>query len=348
MHAKMSFYDLKPPSMSDFQYAAYFRRIQDLKKLQVKANDVSWLEQHRPPDRAYDIVLYLGCNILRTPHIARQVVDVFTHLNLDFVAVGGVYYCCGIVHDKFDGPKKGGQVSDRSVARLEDYHPRQVVMWCPSCNVHFKDIVIGRDQKQPRFSITHTPQLLAEMCERGQLAWKQAVPCKVALHTHVGRTDHEEGQSRSRNDRESVTRVLRTIPGVELVGEVQAPPGLDYDCGIASLRLPPEQLNETRAGLMSSVRDETDADTIATISHACHREWCQEGDERLRVRNYISIVAEALGLTTEIDHLGNFKKTDNLEEILDQSKPEWQSYGLNREQARRLASKYFAGGEMAP
>lgn len=275
-------------------------------------------------------------------------VEVFTHLKLDFVAVGGVHYCCGIVHDKFGGAKKGGQVSNRSVANLEDYQPKLVVMWCPSCNVHFKDVVIGRDEKQPQFSITHTPELLAGMAARGQLAWKQAVPCKVALHTHVGRTDHEEGQRRSLSERESVASLLRSIPGVELVGEAQSPPALDYDCGIASLRLPAEEVRGTRAGLMSSLRRETEADTLVTISHACHREWCQDGDEGSHVRNYISIVAEALGLATESDHLGDFKNTDILEEILDQSKPEWQSYGLNREQARTLASKYFAGGEMAP
>ncbi len=334
--------------MSDFNYASYFRRIQELKKLQIKASDVSWLEQHQPADRDYDTVLYLGCNILRTPHIAKQVVDVFTHLKLDFVAVGGVHFCCGIVHDKFDGPKKGGQVSDRSVARLEDYHPRQVVMWCPSCNVHFKHIIIGRDAKQPQFSITHTPQLLAKMAEDGELLWKQAVPCKVTLHTHVGRDDHDEGQRRARSDRECVANLLRTIPGVEVVGEIQAPPKLDYDCGIASLRLPAQEVNEIRAGLMHSVRSESNSDTIATISHACHREWCQEGGEQLHVRNYISIVAEALGLATESDHLGDFKRSDDLEEILDRSEPEWHSYGLSREKARELASNYFAGGEMAP
>ena len=334
--------------MPDFDYAAFFRRIQDLKKLQIKADDVSWVEHHRPPDRAYDTVLYLGCNILRTPHIAKQVIAVFALLDLDFVAVGGVQFCCGIVHDKFGGPKKGSRVSNHTVARLEDYQPKQVVMWCPSCNVHFKDIVIGRDDKQPQFAITHTPQFLAEMAQRGALPWQQAVPCKVALHTHVGRTGHEEGERRARNDRESTAALLRSVPGVELVDEVQAPADLDYDCGAAGLRLPPAQIQATRTALLGPVRNSGRADTLATISHACHREWCQEGDERLTVRNYISIVAEALGLATETDQLGDFKNTDDLEEILDRSRSEWQSYGLNREQARALARKYFAGGEMAP
>ena len=33
--------------MAEFNYSAFFRRIQDLKQLQIKAEDVSWIEKHR-------------------------------------------------------------------------------------------------------------------------------------------------------------------------------------------------------------------------------------------------------------------------------------------------------------
>ena len=334
--------------MAEFNYSAFFRRIQDLKQLQIRAEDVSWVEKHQTPDRAYDTVLYLGCNILRTPHIAKQVIDVFTHLGIDFIPVGGVQFCCGIVWDKFDGPKRGGQVSDRTVERLESYQPKQVVMWCPSCNVHFKDVVIGRDSRHPQFEITHTTQFLAGMVRRGEIAWERAVSGKVALHTHVGRTGHEEGQRRAKRDREAAATLLGSIPGVELLDELQSPPELDYDCGAAGLRLPPQRFQAIRAELVRSLKSTSQADTLATISHACHREWCDIGDARLTVRNYISIVAEALGLETEHDQLGDFKKTADLEDILDRSRDAWESHGLSREQARDLAAKYFADGAMAP
>ena len=147
--------------MANFNYETFFHRLQDLKRLQIKAEEISWIEQYHAPERTYDTVLYLGCNILRTPHIAKQVIDVFTHLGIDFVAVGGVQFCCGIVWDRFDGPKNGSQVSDRTTARLESYQPKQVVMWCPSCNVHFAEVVIGRDGRRPQFEITHTAKFLA-------------------------------------------------------------------------------------------------------------------------------------------------------------------------------------------
>ena len=334
--------------MPNFNYATFFHRLQDLKRLQIKAEEISWTEQHHAPDRAYDTVLYLGCNILRTPHIAKQVIDVFTRLRLDFVAVGGVQFCCGIVWDKFDGPKKGSQVSDRTIARLESYQPKQVVMWCPSCNVHFEEVIIGRDSRRPQFEITHTAKFLAEMAKRDALSWTKEVASKVALHTHVGRSGHEEGQRRARVDRESAAALLRCVPGVELLGEVQAPAELDYDCGAASLRLPAARLREIRAGLVRSLKETKQVETLVTISHACHREWCDVSDEHLRVRNYISIVAEALGLDPEEDQLGDFKKMAELEEILDRSRDAWESYGLSREKAREVAKKYFAGGTLAP
>ncbi len=334
--------------MADFNYATFFHRLQDIKRLQIKAEEVSWIEQHHAPERAYDTVLYLGCNILRTPHIAKQVIDVFTHLGLDFVAVGGVQFCCGIVWDKFDGPEKGRPVSQRTITRLESYQPKQVVMWCPSCNVHFADIVMGRDGRQPQFEITHTTKFLAGMAKRDALPWTKEVTSKVALHTHVGRDGHEEGQRRAHVDRESAAALLRSVPGVELLGEVQAPAELDYDCGAAGLRLPAGRLREIRAELIRPLKEAKEVETLATISHACHREWCDVSDEHIRVRNYISIVAEALGLEPENDQFGDFKKMTDIEEILDRSREAWESHGLSREKAREVAQKYFAGGSMAP
>ena len=75
-----------------------------------------------------------------------------------------------------------------------------------------------------RISILPIPhQFLAEMAKRGDLPWKKEVRSNAALHTHVGRTGHNEGQRRARIDRESTAALLRTVPGVVLIDEVQAP-----------------------------------------------------------------------------------------------------------------------------
>ena len=48
------------------------------------------------------------------------------------------------------------------------------------------------------------------------------------------------------------------------------------------------------------------ADTLLTVSHLCQREWCDVPNDDLAVRNYISLIAEAIGCepTYETDSLG--------------------------------------------
>ena len=124
---------------------------------------------------------------------------------------------------------------------------------------------------------------------------------------------------------------------------------MDYDCGAAGLRLPRPRFQAIRAELVHSLKKTSPADTLATISQRLSarvvRHWRRPSQ---RSQLYLSIVAEALGLETEPDQLGDFKKTADLEDILDRSRDAWESHGLSREQARDLAARYFADGAMAP
>jgi Fe-S oxidoreductase len=101
--------------MAKFDYSAYYRRLQEIKKLQMPAESICWTEQYRQPERPYDVVLYLGCNILRTPDVAADVVAVFRALGLDFIAVGGVQFCCGITWDRAGDIAKGSTISDLTI-----------------------------------------------------------------------------------------------------------------------------------------------------------------------------------------------------------------------------------------
>ncbi|MFQ6028905.1 MAG: hypothetical protein ACE5Q6_15585, partial [Dehalococcoidia bacterium] len=80
-------------------YGKYFRDLAVSHGLQSTPQDREWLMT--PPKgetQQRDLVLYLGCNVMKTAHLVRTVMDVFKLLGVDFVAVGGVSYCCGIQH----------------------------------------------------------------------------------------------------------------------------------------------------------------------------------------------------------------------------------------------------------
>ncbi len=332
--------------MRKFDYSAYFHRVQDMKKLQILRSDMSWLERYETPTEQHANLLYLGCNILRTPHIARQVVQVFEHLGLDFVAVGGIQYCCGIAWEAGKDTEKGQRVSKRTIDRMESYGPSRVIMWCPSCNVHFTDIVMGRDEQRPDFDITHTPNFLADLARSPEgLPWTQEVNERVVVHAHAGRTDHPEGRRRAQEDREAVLSLLEMVPGLEVVDVLISDPEMDYDCGGAQQKLDREVFRgHQRATLERAL--ELDVDKVVTISHACQREWCGENTGQLGFRNYISIVSEALGLPAAPDVLSMFRDGRSTAEILEMSRPAWASHGMTEDDARAMVEQYVGSGDL--
>jgi hypothetical protein len=62
------------------------------------------------------------------------------------------------------------------------------------------------------------------------------------------------------------------------------------------------------------------------------------------VRNYVSIVREALGCARR-DYFQEFRKLSNLDAILDLSRPMWGSHGLREDQAKELVTTYFVAKE---
>jgi heterodisulfide reductase subunit D len=332
--------------MANFDYSGYFRRVQDMKSIQVDPSDVSWVERYEAPTEGHELVLMLGCNILRTPHIARQVVRVFEHLKLDFVAVAGTQYCCGIVWDTAKDIKKGQGVAQRTIKRLESHQPKTVVMWCPSCNVHFADVVTGRDKVTPNFEITHAARFLSDMAAaKGGLPWVQGVKQKVVIHAHAGLDGHAEGQSRARQDRESVLSLLRQVPELEILDVIISDPEMGYDCGPTVMSLDKEVFRRHQRETIGRAL-ELGAEQIVTISHACQREWCGENTGQLGFRNYISVVGEALGLPVDLDLLTRYRGAGSVDEILAMSRLIWASYGMTESQARALIEHHYATGEL--
>ena len=84
------------------------------------------------------------------------------------------------------------------------------------------------------------------------------------------------------------------------------------------------------------------ADTVATISHACQREWCDAGEQTLQVRNYVSLLADALGIERDypVDALGDYKRLADPDAIVESGRAAWSSHGLNEQQARAIAAGY--------
>lgn len=232
-------------------------------------------------------------------------------------------------------------MSELTIERLASYKPRLVVHWCPSCDVHFSDVVTGRDAKTLPFEVTDAPAFLAALSRRGHIPWRQAVTGRVALHCHRGRAGHASGQQRARADQDHVSHLVSQIPGLQFLGAVTAPAEFDYDCGPSSMRVERVHWLTSRAEQLAAVRH-LQANTLVTVSHACQREWCDVTNDTLTVRNYISLVAEALGCprSYESDSLGRLKRTGDPATVIQSTQANWASHGLSKEQVEELVQKY--------
>jgi hypothetical protein len=106
------------------------------------------------------------------------------------------------------------------------------------------------------------------------------------------------------------------------------------------LRIDRERWLSLRAQQLDTVRHRG-ANSLATVSHACQREWCDASDETLTVRNYISLVAEAIGCTRsyESDILGRAKRSGN-HVLVEGPQSTWKSHGLSKKEANDIARKY--------
>ncbi len=279
--------------MSRFDYAGYFDNIRRVENLVVGDEPITWIEQYRTPDHPVDVLLYLGCNVLQTAHLAYEVVAAFHAGGINFAVVGGPQFCCGIVHHAQGDADAARRLSGATVAKFHSYGARTLVMWCPSCNLHFDEVVAAGFELD--FEITHASAFLA--ARAASLPFVQRVERRVAVHIH-------EGHERQRADAVATVALLCAVPGIEVLGTI-ALPGDAYHCSTALANDRERFLPQRAAALAEAKR--MGGDVLATIYHSCQREWCDADTPELEICNYISLVAASLGRSRP-DRYKEFRK----------------------------------------
>src|SRR6266404_3935607 len=200
-----------------YDYKQHFGEITLTQDLTTLPDERTWRLQAPERDaEPHQIVLYLGCNVLRTSHMIRTVTAIFDRLGLDYVAVGGPTYCCGIVHHQQGDTAAAGGMADHTIKLFEPYEPEEVVMWCPSC-IYFYDEV--RQAALP-FKVSHAAQFL--LSKLPEIEFSRTVDATVALHYHnVSPARQSEGRAGQ--------RLLEAVPGLRFAS-VEPDPRFGRSC----------------------------------------------------------------------------------------------------------------------
>ena len=311
-----------------YDYAKYFGEIALTHDLTTKPEERTWrLSPPGPAPEPHEIVLYLGCNVLRTSHMVRTITAIFDRLGLDWIAVGGPTYCCGVVHHRQGDVAAAQGMSRHTLELFGRWQPEEVVMWCPLC-IWFYDEVL---RAETPFPVRHATEFLVSRLPG--LRFTQPVDAAVALHHHV------QSEAR-RREGAAARRLLEAVPGLRVV-PLEPDPRLGRICAEFV------QAELGQAAWDAMIRDEIEraraagAGTLATIYHGCQRLLCGfEAEGRLGVEHYLSVFARALGIEFE-DTYKKYRLWADPERVLADAAPCALASGVDPARARRFVEETF-------
>jgi heterodisulfide reductase subunit D len=312
-----------------FPFAKYFGEMRLLAALQVLPDEKPYFDGPPADPEQQDLLLYLGCNVLRTAHLAKTAIEVLKAMGFEFNAVGGPAYCCGIVHYNNHEPKAARYYARNSMRHFGAHGAKHVVMWCPSCNEHYDDVVTN-EQDVP-FAYEHYTAFVARHLNR--IHFTKRVEKRVALHYHTGHPQQDLDWANAR-------RILRAIPGIEYV-EIPNPAILGRHCAPKYIsRIGQAGWKDHVAGILRAAT-EAHVDILATIYHSCHREICQEeAYYPFGIVNYISLLGEAMGIEHP-DVYKRYKLMGDPHAIFEEVREYVEANGLDPERVREVIAKTF-------
>ncbi|HLG48258.1 MAG TPA: (Fe-S)-binding protein [Reyranella sp.] len=253
--------------------------------------------------RTADVLFYTGCNVLRTPHIVLNVMDILDALELDFDVVGGTAHCCGVYQFQEADLPTYERMGHRTFQRFGQSGASKVLTWCPTCTKNFDEL--EKDVEPPAFDLGHVSEFLASNLDVLRPRFTADQPKRrVVIHEHLG-----IGATL-----ESIGTLLKAVPNLELV-ELPQDSGFSYACGGQAAKFKDREAAIHRALAEGAVA--AGADTIVTMYHSCHRAFAgAEALYPLRVVNFTDVIAEALGRGGHPDYYQLYKKGGAMDEAV--------------------------------
>jgi Fe-S oxidoreductase len=252
--------------------------------------------------RTADVLFYTGCNVLRTPHIVLNVMDILDALDLDFDVVGGTAHCCGVYQFQEADLPTYERMGHRTFQRFGQSGASKVLTWCPTCTKNFDEL--EKDVEEPFFDLGHVSEFLAANLDALKARFVDQPKRRVVIHEHLGIGATVD----------SIRKLLSAVPNLELVELVQDS-GFSYACGGQAAKFKGREQAIHRALAEGAVA--AGADTIVTMYHSCHRALAgAEAAYPLKVVNFTDILAEALGRGGHPDYYRLYKAGGSMDEAV--------------------------------
>ncbi|WP_319202489.1 (Fe-S)-binding protein [uncultured Ilyobacter sp.] len=271
--------------------------------VQINHEDYDKLLTSSPSSKS-DYVFFPGCNVYFQPEKLLSGLDILDIIDKEWAFVSGLDFCCGESHIGAGAIEEADSISAELIDKLASYTPKAVIFWCPTCLCRFeKTLAPAMDIP---FKMISFPEFLRENLD--SLSFKKELNKTVTLH--------EACKSAFTGlDLNGTRDILKKLPGVSLV-EMPRHGKNTSCCGSGAVTFFKDSFDIVRRERMDEAA-ETKADLLVNVCHYCHEVFTdKEQNYNYSVVNYISLIAEALGIERE-DKLKKYKQLNDVYKILD-------------------------------
>lgn len=263
-----------------------------------------WFTRRPPPGVRAEVVFYMGCNVMRTPHIVLTTMAILDKLGVNYHTVGGGANCCGIKQFRV-GMDAAETVARNTLDNFSAFQPDEVISWCPTCTLHFTDF--GANYVERDWDMTHVTRFLAERIDRLR-PHLRPLPLRVVIEEH-------SDLAATGTVTDDVRALLDAIPELEIVPVEQHAYG--YQCNAIA---DPAVVEAALDRLLAATRA-VQACSLVTVYHGCHRQLVKLAAARrepFEVVNYVSLLARSLGIEQE-DRYRRYAQLGDEDLILEQA-----------------------------
>lgn len=299
-----------------------------LSSIQIKPSEVRWLREVPSGAEAKDVVLFLGCGIHIFPDEIFTLLDIFQQMEVDFVTLGGIDFCCGIPNLLVGDVEGAEKMARRLIQAIDSFKPRKVIFICPGCIEQFQKII---SQFLPLpWELQFVTQFLTDNFER--LGKLKPVERKVTLQDPCPLV-------RGNKKADHLRKILRAIPAVELI-EMEHNKENCYCCGGGALASSPMVARQIRDRRLEEAKS-TGAEVLLECCPGCHLTFMQEEYRfPFQAQTLISLLGKAMDIHYDAK-LRRYFNSGDYDKVMHEAREYIQESEFTEEELHSFLSKYF-------
>jgi Fe-S oxidoreductase len=261
---------------------------------------VHWIKEVPANPESVETVFFPGCTATAMSHILLDAAEILDSMGIHFVTLAGGDRCCGVGHTicgNLEASEKAGQ---KLVSDIAAFRPKRAVFFCLGCQLVLTGML--SQSVSISFECVELCKFLVDNIEK--IPFKENVNKRVALHDSCVLSSMPEYADIPR-------KLLQAIPGVKLV-ELEHNRENAICCGGVASTMRPEATKHMQNGALKEA-ESAGIDILSTFCPGCHGNFAPlEHSHPYEIKNYISLVAEAVG----VRHEDRYKKFSSDRDIV--------------------------------